>query len=131
MVVRMPYRRNDLGAVRFAERRRRENDAPKLRDQVPTLTSLRLDIEERSVVGASKHIRRVVVDRAPSLFLVACGNPRCAEGEHDLTSTVMRALLARETAFHGHDCCTGSLGHSPCEREIHFDGTAEYCGDDV
>jgi hypothetical protein len=129
--MRMPYRRNNLAADRFAERRRRENDAPKLRAQVPTLTSLRLDIEERSIGGAIKHVRRVVIDRAPSLFLVPCGDPQCANGEHDLTSTVMRALFARETAFHGSERCTGSLGPSACGRVIHFDGTAEYHGDDV
>jgi hypothetical protein len=125
----MPYRRNNLAAERFAERRRRENDAPKLANQVPTLTSLRLDIEERSIVGATKHTRRVVVDRAPSLFLVPCGDPRCADGEHDLTSTVMRALFARETSFHGSDDCMGSQGPSACARVIHFDGTAEYRGE--
>jgi hypothetical protein len=129
--MRMPYRRNNLVADRFAERRRRENDAPKLCDQVPTLTSLRLDIEERSIVGVIKHIRRVVIDRAPSLFLVPCGDPRCADGEHDLTSTVMRALFARKTAFHGSKGCTGSLGPSACQRVVHFDGTAEYRGDDI
>jgi hypothetical protein len=125
----MPYRRNNLAADRFAERRRRENDTPKLCNQVPTLTSLRLDIEERSVVGTIKHIRRFVIDRAPSLILVRCGDPRCAGGEHDLTSTVMRALFARETSFQGSDQCTGFVGPSPCARVVHFDGTAEYRAD--
>jgi hypothetical protein len=124
--MRMPYRRNNLAAERFAERRRRESDAPKLCHQVPTLTSLRLDIEERTIVGTTKHIRRVVIDRAPSLFLVSCGDPRCADGEHDLTPTVMRALFAHETSFHGSDDCSGSVGPGACTRVVHFAGTAEY-----
>ena len=90
------------------------------------LTSLRLDLEERSGIGRVKHLRRVVVDRAPALFLVPCGDPRCVEGEHDLTTTVMRALRAHETSFQGNDECRGSVGESACGRVLHFDGAAEY-----
>ena len=122
----MAYSKNNPAALRFADRRQREADAPKLRAQVPMLTSLRLDIEERSGIGGVKHVRRVVVDHAPALFLVPCGDPRCMEGEHDLTTTVMRALRARETSFRGRDECGGSVGQSACPRVLHFDGTAEY-----
>jgi hypothetical protein len=122
----MRYQKNGPAAQRFAERRRREDDAPKLSSQVPTLTSLRLEIEERSGAGGTKHTRRVVLDRAPALFLVPCGDPRCADGEHDLTTPVMRALRARETSFEGTDECSGSLGPSVCRRVLHFDGKAEY-----
>ena len=122
----MPYRRNNPAALRFADRRQREDEAPKLRAQVPMLTSLRLDLEERSGIGGVKHVRRVVVDRAPALFLVPCGDPRCVEGEHDLTTTVMRALRAHQTSFQGTDECGGSIGQSACQRVLHFDGAAEY-----
>src|SRR6266849_2479094 len=81
--VAMMNRRNSVAAQRFAERRRREEDAPRLCDQVPNLVSLKLEIEERSGVTGVKHIRRVVVDRAPALFLVPCGDSKCADGEHD------------------------------------------------
>ena len=124
--VAMNYRRNSPQAQRFAERRRREDDAPRLREQVPDLVSLRLDIEDRTDVGGNTHIRRVVVDQAPALFLVPCGDPRCADGEHDLTATVMRALRTRETSFHGEDECRGSVGPSACSRVLRFDATAEY-----
>jgi hypothetical protein len=122
----MYNRRNSLAAQRFADRRQREDEAPKLNSQVPDLTSLRLDIEERSGAGSTKHIRRLVVDRAPALFLVPCGDPRCTDGGHDLTSAVMRALRGHETSFHGTDECSGGLGSGTCSRVLHFDGTAEY-----
>ncbi|MDP9002310.1 MAG: hypothetical protein M3O46_19635 [Myxococcota bacterium] len=124
----MNYRRHGAAAARFAERRRREDDAPRLCEQVPDLISLRLDIEERSGVTGTqpRHIRRLVVDRAPALFLVPCGDPRCVESEHDLTETIMRALRAREASFEGDDECAGSIGTSPCGRVLHFDATAEY-----
>jgi hypothetical protein len=122
----MPHRTNSLAAQRFAERRQREDEAPKLRSQVPTLSSLKLDVEERSGIGGTKHTRRLLVDRAPALFLVQCGDPRCIDGEHDLTMAIMHALRDRQTSFTGHDECRGTIGSSPCQRVLHFDGTAEY-----
>jgi hypothetical protein len=122
----MPFRRNSPAALRFAERRQRENDAPKLNAQVPALTSLMLAIEERTGVGTTKHIRRVVIGSAPALFLVPCGDSRCADGEHDLTTAVLRALRARETSFQGTDECRGYIGSSACPRVLHFEATAEY-----
>jgi len=123
----MMNRRNSPQALRFAERRRREDDAPRLHEQVPNLVSLRLDIEDRSgIADGSEHIRRVVIDRAPALFLLPCGDPRCADGEHDLTTTVMRALRSQETSFHGKDSCMGSVGASACSRVLQFEGVAAY-----
>jgi len=92
----MMKRRNNAAAERFADRRRREQDAPRLADQVPALVSLEISIDERSGASGVKHTRRVVVDSAPALFLLPCGDSRCADGEHDLTTTVMRALRAHE-----------------------------------
>jgi hypothetical protein len=121
----MPRRRDSAAALRFAERRRREDGAPRLSDQVPDLTSLKLVVEERCGVAGTKHVRHFVVDRAPALFLLPCGDPQCS-GEHDLTATVMHALRARETSFLGTDECTGSLGTVGCARVVHFAATAEY-----
>ena len=87
----MPYRRNSPAEQRFTERRRREDEAPKLLAEVPTLSSLQIEVEERSGVGHTKYLRRVLVDRAPAMFLVPCCDPRCTDGEHDLTEL---ALLA-------------------------------------
>jgi hypothetical protein len=122
----MPHRKDSRAAQRFAVRRRREDDAPKLREQVPALTSLRLELEERFGPGGTKHIRRFVIDNARALFLVPCGDPRCVDGEHDLTSHVMRALRARETSFRGSDDCAGNVDSSVCPGVLRFDGTAEY-----
>jgi hypothetical protein len=124
----MNYRKHGAAAARFAERRRREDVAPRLSDEVPDLRSLRLEIEERSGIAGTqpKHIRRFVVDRAPALFLVPCGDARCVDGEHDLTALVMRSLRAHETRFQGTDECMGSVGSSPCGRVLHFDAFAEY-----
>jgi hypothetical protein len=122
----MPFRKNSPAALRFAERRKREDEAPKLHGQAPRLTSLVLRIEEQSGAGRTSYIKRFMVDRAPALFLVPCGDPRCIDGEHDLTMDVMRALRACQTSFQGSDDCAGSIGSSACLRVIRFDGTAEY-----
>jgi hypothetical protein len=123
----MRSRRDSPTAIRFAERRRREDDAPKLRAQVPNLVSLQLDIDDRSGVGeGSAHTRRVVIDRAPALFVWPCGDPQCANGEHDLTTTVMSALRAHETSFHGEDACMGSVGPNACSRVLQFEAFAAY-----
>jgi len=122
----MPFRRNSLAAQRFAERRRREDEAPRLCEQVPTLRSLRIDIKESFGSGATKYTRRYILSSARALFLVPCVDPRCADGEHDLTYSVMHALRARETSFHGSDDCPGNIGSSVCLRVVQFDGSAEY-----
>jgi hypothetical protein len=122
----MSHRSNTPAAARFADRRRREEEAPRLSSRVPTLTSLRLEIEERTGIGSTKHVRPVFIDRAPALFLIQCGDPRCLDGEHDLTYDIMRALDAHQTTFSGTDACHGTIGSSPCVRVLHFHGTAEY-----
>ncbi len=124
----MPHRRNSPAAERYAERRRREDEAPKLASVAPALASLRLEIEERAGSGATRYIRTFLVDHAPALFLVPCGDPRCLDGGHDLTTTVLRALRGREVSFEGTDECPGSVGTnvSPCIRVVHVHGKAEY-----
>jgi hypothetical protein len=108
--------RHSPQAERFAERRRREDEVPRLREQVPDLTRLQLNIEERTGSGGNTHTRRIVIDAAPALFLVPCGDPRCVDGGHDLTTLVMYALRSRKGLFHGEDACSGSLGPSTCAR---------------
>ncbi len=122
----MQHRRNSLAAQRFADRRQREGDAPKLCEQLPDLSSLRLEVEEQFGSGAIKHTRRIVVAHAPALFLVPCGDPRCTDGEHDLTTQVMSALRAGKTSFTGQDECTGTLGSAVCLRVLRFAASAEY-----
>jgi hypothetical protein len=124
--VMMPPQRNSRARLLFAERRRREDEAPKLLGQVPSLTSLQIEIDERGGAGSMKHIRRFVLDNAPALFVVPCGDSRCCDGGHDLTMEVMRALRARQTSFGGSDECAGAIGSSSCARVVHFEGTAQY-----
>jgi len=123
-------RRRSEGAERFAERRRREDEAPRLTAEVPRLQSLALEIEERSEGGSPvpgpTHVRRVVVAHAPALFVVPCGDALCRDGGHDVTNAVMRALRANETRFEGQDACTGSIGAAQCSRVLHFVGIATY-----
>jgi hypothetical protein len=121
------YRRNSPRALRYVERKRREDEAPRLIDAVPDLVSLRLDIEDRSgIAEGSTHTRRVVVDRAPALFLVPCSEARCDAEEHDLTPAILRALKDHAATFHAEDTCTGSVGPSPCTRKLQVDAVASY-----
>jgi hypothetical protein len=122
------FRKQSAGAQRFAERRQRENDAPRLTSEIPGLVSLCLAIEEisDSTVSRPKHLRHVIVERAPALFIVPCGDPRCIDGGHDVTTSVMRALVNRQTEFQGEDRCAGSIGTSPCTRILHYEANAKY-----
>jgi hypothetical protein len=123
------FRRQSATAQRFAERRQREDSAPRLSTEVAGLVSLCLAIEESSdatTVSRPKHLRRIVVERAPALFLVPCGDPRCTDGGHDVTGAIMGALLKRQTTFQGEDKCNGYLGASPCTRVLRYDAIAEY-----
>jgi len=124
---------NQTAAQRYAERREREDTAPRLRAQIPDIRSLRLDVEERrgswpSATPEGSHVRRIVVATAPAVFLITCHDPECREGGHDVTVLVMRALRAREARFEGVDRCPGRVGSADCQRAIRFVGVAEYGG---
>jgi hypothetical protein len=124
------YGKQSAAAQRAAERRERENSAPRLAAEVPDLVSLRLEIEERSgsmAVMQPKYIRRIVVPSAPALFLVPCGDSNCTDGGHDVTGSVIQALRLHRSRFSGEEGCRGSLGSgTACNRVLHFDAVAEY-----
>jgi len=122
------FRRHGAAAQRFAERRLREDEAPRLSTAVPDLVSLSLAIEDCSDSSFSqpKHVRRVVVESAPALFVIGCSDPNCHEGEHDITHPIMQALTRRQTTFHGEDKCYGVLGSSQCTRVLHYEAMANY-----
>lgn len=123
----MNSRRNNPKALRFAERRSREDDAPRLSAMVPSLATLQLDVEDRAgIIGGTRYTRRIVIDSAPALFLVPCSDPRCTGDEHDLTADVMRALRSQETSFQGEDACSGSVGPGACSRVLEFHAVAGY-----
>lgn len=121
--------RSREAAERFAERRRREDAAPRLRDAVPRLSACRIELTERAggAVGAEvAHIRRVVVEHAPALFIIPCGDPACKGDGHDLTNAMLRGLREHQTDFSGEDSCSGYLVDGPCKRILFFRTTAEY-----
>jgi hypothetical protein len=76
-------RRNNEASERHAERRRREDEAPRLTATVPNLTSLKLQVREYKsdiTVAEAGHIRHVVVANAPLLFVLPCRDPACKDG---------------------------------------------------
>ncbi len=121
--------RNREAAERAAERRRRETEAPRLLSVVPNLTSLRLEVEERRAdhaLAETAHVKRVVVEHAPALFVLPCTDRSCKEGGHDVTSEVMRNLWDKRERFSGEDACSGSTGSAPCQRVLHYVAVAEF-----
>lgn len=126
----MYNRKSNEAAERFAERRRREDEAPRLKTEFPTLQTLALEIRETSgaVSGASSpmHIRRIMVDHAPALFLVPCGDTRCQHGGHDITSMLTSHLRTRDARFEGEHECRGSTDDTGCSRVLHFVAIATY-----
>jgi hypothetical protein len=122
-------RRFSAAAQRSQERRDRENQAPRLSAEVPRLANLKLEIEEfanGSPVPEPKHVKRVVVEHAPALFLLPCGDSRCDHGGHDVTHSIMRSLRSGEVEFDGEDHCHGSTGGAPCGRTLRYHAFAEY-----
>jgi hypothetical protein len=122
-------KRSGPAAERLAERRRREDDAPRLIERVPQLESLRLEIQELrggSAVLESTHVRCIPVSSAPALFELSCLDSFCKDGTHDLTCEILRALEARATSFQGEDACTGHTGNADCQRVLRYVATATY-----
>jgi hypothetical protein len=67
-----------------------------------------------------------VVENAPALFILPCGDTSCKDGGHDVTSMVLRSLRAGETRFEGEDVCNGMVGSAPCSRVLRYVATATY-----
>jgi hypothetical protein len=121
--------RRGEGAERFAERRRREDEAPRLLDVVPDLVGCRIELRERgaNVVSAEvSHVRHLVVARAPALLIVPCSDSSCRDGGHDISSALLRGLRERQSEIHGEDPCHGSIGQAQCGRILAFTAFAEY-----
>ncbi len=117
------------GAQRFQERRQRENEAPRLKAQVPRLSKLRLEVEERrgsTALPESKHVRHVQVEHAPALFALTCGDSSCKDGGHDITHSMLRHLQNGATDFEIEDECSGSIGTAHCGRTMRVHATAVY-----
>lgn len=122
-------RRNPEAMRRAAARRKREDDAARLRDKVPNLRRLAITIEEHPLGPEGppvRHIRHVVVERAPALFEIPCSERHCENGGHDLTRRVMRALRGGKARFTGSDRCSGEVDGEECQVEIHFEAEATF-----
>jgi hypothetical protein len=115
-------------AQRYADRLQREQDAPRLRDRVPALVTLRFEITDgrNALCADSKHTRIIVVDTAPALFSLMCGDPSCRGGGHDVTNAVLAGLRSGETRFEVADLCYGSVGTAECGRNMRVEITASY-----
>ncbi len=113
---------------RYAERLQREQEEPRLLERVPALLTLRLEISDgRNVTSAdAKHTRIIVVDTAPALFSLMCGDQACRGGGHDVTHAVLDALRAGATRFEVCDECYGNVGSAQCGRTMRVDVSATY-----
>ena len=116
---------SNAAALRSAERRKREDEARRLVNEVPALKSVRIEIVEHIPTGTTKHVKLVVVAHAPALFLVPCGDSDCHD-EHDLTHEVMGALRARQPELCGTSHCRGGIRNGNCSRYISYRVLAEY-----
>jgi hypothetical protein len=125
------YGRSREASERFAERRKREDEAPRLREEVPNLESLRLEVEEHrgtSAVAETKHVRIVMVDRGPALFVLPCGDSECRDGGHDITNEVMDRLRRGTKDFVVEDRCFGNVRDVSCGRIVRVLAIATYSG---
>ncbi|MBX3185821.1 MAG: hypothetical protein KF819_02355 [Labilithrix sp.] len=121
--------RRGEAAERFAERRRQEDAAPRLRDVVPDLVSCRIEITQgrsEAMTADIAHTRHVVVERAPALLVVACYESSCRDGGHDISSTLLRGLRERRRSIEGEETCHGTVGAGYCGRVLRFIAAAEY-----
>ena len=112
-----------------AERRQREDAAPRLKERVVRLATLRFELHEtrgERKLRETVHVRHIIVDRAPALFDFPCSDEFCRDGGHDITYDVLRALEAGVTEFEGEDRCVGATGTAGCERVPHFVALATY-----
>jgi hypothetical protein len=122
-------RRNNEASERQAERRRREDEAPRLSATFPNLVSLKLQLSESKgdvSVAETGHIRHVVVAHAPLLFEMPCRDTACKDGGHDVTNAIAKSIKAGQTQFVGEHGCTGYVGDAPCQRVLRYTATASY-----
>jgi len=119
-------KKSSAAALRSAERRTREGQAPRLATEVPGLKSLRIEIVEHVPTGTTKHVKLVVVAHAPALFVIPCGDNDCHDGDHDITRELMWSLRSREREVSGESTCQGSVRSGYCNRRITYRASIEY-----
>lgn len=125
------YRRNNEAAERAKERRQKEDAAPRLAAEVPSLRTMRLTVSFRrgeSIVSDATYVRVVVVPTAPSLFEIPCSDSYCQGGGHQATQQILEALRAKKIQFQGEIPCYGSVGTSAtrCTSSLVYQVEATY-----
>ena len=121
--------RRTEAAERFAERRRREDAAPRLRDIAPDLLSCKVEVTDGradAVTTDVLHTRHLVVERGPAILVIGCSDAGCRDGGHDLSTMLVRGLRERHTEIRGEDLCDGNVGAAHCGRRLRFRATATY-----
>lgn len=121
-------RRSSPAYEQMMERRKREDEAPRLKAEVPELRKLHIELSTRRegmLIAESVYIRHIAVDSAPALLWIPCGDSRCGDG-HDLTDELLRGLRARETRITGSSACAGRVGSAECTRVLHYTVIADY-----
>jgi hypothetical protein len=121
--------RSTEASQQAAERRQREDRAPRLKAEVPTLDTLQLELEEMrqgASVPETVHKKHVAVAHAPALFDLPCLDTTCMGGGHDVTHQVLAALRSKSTKFHGEHACNGTTRTAPCTRVLRYSGVATY-----
>ncbi|MEQ9320095.1 MAG: hypothetical protein RIF41_13105 [Polyangiaceae bacterium] len=90
---------------------------------------MKLELSETASKGGGtivRYAKLIVVDRAPALFEIRCGDKSCDGGGHDLTRPIMVALREGLTDFSGEDACSGYQRDRPCERCLRYRVLATY-----
>lgn len=125
----MMWGQNRDVARRTAERRQREDEAPRLALAIPGLEGLRLEVLEHSSSISRperNHVRHVVVATAPALFVMPCHDTQCKDGGHDLTHEILAALRRGTPRFEGENACHGMVGSAGCSRTLGYVALATY-----
>lgn len=122
-------RQRDTNTARH-DRWEREDAAPRLKELVPELESLRMSlVENRSgyPISGTRRVQHVMVDTASTRFEVPCGESSCQGGGHDLTPVVAPRLRSRRLEFSGSSECTGAIGGGHgCSRHLAYSFEAKY-----
>ncbi len=114
---------------RREERWQREDEARRLLEEVPSLSSMSIEIQEQSDEAGhppTRYVRRIHLDGAPALFEIPCSDRKCEDGGYDITSAVLDGLRARRPFFEGTVPCYGHLPDHPCTRQLHWFVKASY-----
>jgi hypothetical protein len=122
-------RRSSEAYRRSLERRRKEDEARRLRDVLPALAELEFELcEERlGMPGHEVHHKRViVVSRAPALFEFPCSDRSCDGGGHDITAEVLGHLTKGELRFVETHRCEGKSRDSSCEYVLRLEAKAVF-----